>query len=257
MNLGKVASNADRQTRKRWYARINWNAHVVPLVQEAVEAFGKEPWAKGHCPPHVSLLSDTIRPHEMPADPAAQLGDAISIQFGVRPGLADAAVPPGFSRPLLSAERAGLVFCQATSGAVSVFIYPPGAAATPRYYLVARYRDPADLTRSHIRRHLHDLFDLDVCFTRHSASSVAYGKQLLLLQDRAEAMQAGSADIVAHLQRLTHLMRGLAKLYRASRASAKGASHAHLVWLSAYGACRTPRPPKFGRHTEPLRAAMR
>lgn len=249
MNRSKLASRAERTALKRRYARINWNAHLVPLVQEAVAAFAKDPCAKGEWP-QVALLSDI--PHLEHADLEARPGDAITIQFGAHPGYAAAPAAPGYSRPFLAEDRTGLVFCQDASGGVAVFVYPPAAARpAQRHYLVARYRNPAQLTRSRLLRLLHELFEMDHCFSRHPAS-VASGRRLLLLEARSAALEAGSADLMAQVRHLTHLARGLVNLYRLAQATPK--ARPQPVWLAAYAAHRVPRPPRFGRTHGPLRA---
>jgi hypothetical protein len=35
----KIAAKAERVARERRFARINWNAHVVPLLREATKEF--------------------------------------------------------------------------------------------------------------------------------------------------------------------------------------------------------------------------
>ena len=143
MNPDNVVAMPDREALKRRYARINWNAHLVPVVREAAADFGRA----GHPLPQVRLDSEAIDRDAVGDDSSATAEDTLTIQFGI-----DAPAPS--SRPLPA-----LVFAQAPSGAVAVFLHPGGTpAAQPRR--IGDYRDPAELTRSRVRRLLRSLFDM-------------------------------------------------------------------------------------------------
>lgn len=155
----KVVAMAEREAEKRRYARINWNAHLVPVAREAVADFGGSSAAKDHPLPQLALLSDAIDHGEIVGDASVEAGDALTVQFGVRPGGIDSPAPPGYSRPLIAPGKPALVFAQDASGAVAVFLYPAGPSAE-KSQRIGEYRDPADLTRSRVRRLLRSLLDM-------------------------------------------------------------------------------------------------
>jgi len=51
MNIAKIASWGERAVTKCRYARINLNAHLVPVVREMLGEFEKELRAKKFSPP--------------------------------------------------------------------------------------------------------------------------------------------------------------------------------------------------------------
>ena len=146
----ETTESPDRETLKRRYALINWNAHLVPVVREAVAHFGAH-MPKGRPMPQVALRSDIVG-----RSSSAETGDALTIQFGVCGGV-EVAAPPGHARLFITPGRPALVFAQTFSGGVSLFLYPTGETGEEPTR-VAHVRDPADLSRSRVRQLLRSLF---------------------------------------------------------------------------------------------------
>lgn len=223
MNITKIASKAEKAALECYYARVNWKAHLVPVVREAAKDFGQQLEAEGYSRPHFSLLSESVSREEIILDPSNHLGDSITIQFGVRPIASNSMAPLGKSSPLLVEKRAALVFSQtAASGMVVVLMYPPSSTAakpTQPYYLIGTYQNPSELGRLKINKFLRDLFEIDLCCSTQTAPSAASAKLLVKLEARAAAIQSGSKGIFAYVKYLGYLVRGLWYLYRASHAS--------------------------------------
>ena len=224
MNITKIASKAEKAALESYFARVNWKAHLVPIVREAVEEFGRKLEAEGYSRPYLSLLSEALSRGEIVLDSSnSHFGDSISIQFGVRPIATNSMAPLGKRPPILVEERSALVFSQlSASGMVMVLIYPPSSAAskpTQQHYLIGTYQNPSELRKSQIIKLLRDLFEIDLCCSTQTAPSAAGAKLLVKLEARASAIQSGSAGIFAYVKYLGYLVRGLWYLYRASHAS--------------------------------------
>lgn len=223
MNIFKISSKAERAAIESRFARVNWNAHLVPIVREIVSEFGNELKSKGYSAPHLSLLSEAVSSGEIVLDQSTHLGDSITIQFGMRPIATNSLAPIGKHPPILVEKRARLMFSQeAASGVVMVFIYPPTSAnskPTQPHYLIDTYQNPSALTRSRVRKLLRDLFEIDLCCSTQTAPSAASGKLMVKLEAREKEIQSGSSGIFAYMKYVGYLVRGLWSLYRASHAS--------------------------------------
>ncbi|MEO6293416.1 MAG: hypothetical protein ABIO88_12450 [Burkholderiaceae bacterium] len=223
MNISKIASKAERAAIESRFARINWNAHLVPIVREIVSEFENELKSEGYSAPHLSLLSEAVSCGEIVLDQSNHLGDSITIQFGVRPIATNSLAPIGTRPPILVEKRAAIVFSQAAaSGVVMVLMYPPSSensTPTQPHYLIDTYQNPSSLTRSRVRKLLRDLFEIDFCCSTQTAPSAASGKLMVKLEARAKAIQSGSAGVFAYVKYIGYLARGLWHLYKASHAS--------------------------------------
>lgn len=192
MDTEKIVEMSDRESLKHRYARINWNAHLVPVVREAVANFGSASGVKGHPLPKLELRSKTIDRGGILGDASTAAGEALTIQFGACPGGVDAPAPPGYGQPPVAAGKPALVFAQTPSGAVAVFLYPAGmSAAEPRR--IGDYRDPADLTRSRVRRLLRSLLDM------HCGGSPRAGKVAEMAEREALKRRYARINWNAHL----------------------------------------------------------
>jgi hypothetical protein len=222
MNISKIVSNSERAKIESRYARINWNAHLVPTVKDAVHKFGGRLQTVEHKSPHLSLLSEAVRREEIKLD-QNHLGDSITIRFGVRAIATNSIASPEKQPHILVEKRASLVFSQDTaSGAVIVHIYPPSSVASEtalKHYLVGAYQNPADLREPKILKYLHDLFEIDLGCSTQTAPSLICGKLMVKLQARATAIESGSAGIFGYAKYIRQLIRGLWYLYRSSHAS--------------------------------------
>ena len=223
MNIAKIASKADKAALESYYARVNWNAHLVPIVRNVAENFGRQLEAEGYSRPYFSLLSESVSREEIVLDSSSHLGDSITIQFGVRPIATNSMAPLGKSSSILVEKRAALVFSQtAASGMVVALMYPPSSPAakpTQPHYLIGAYQNPSELGGSKINKLLRDLFEIDLCCSTQTAPSASCAKLLVKLEARASAIQSGSSGIFAYMKYIGHLVRGLWYLYRASHAS--------------------------------------
>lgn len=221
MNIAKTTSKAERAAIESRFARINWNAHLVPIVRLMVGEFGNKLQAEGNSSPHLSLLSEAVKRNQI--ETSSHLGDSVSIQFGVRPIATNSMSPLGTIPPILVEKRASLVFSQvAASGVVMVFIYPPSSEVskpTQPYYLIDSFKNPSQLTKLRVKQLLQYLFEIDICCTTQTTPSVTCDRMIVKLEARAKAIQSGSAGIFAYVKYVSYLVRGLWYLYRASHAT--------------------------------------
>jgi hypothetical protein len=254
MNQGKVASRADVQ---RQYACINWKAHLVPLLRQAVAEFAGRPEAKDYRRAHVTLLSEAAGRNEVAVDTTASLGDSVTIQFWAGTAATAAAGAAGYSRPLMVAGKAALVFSQVgDSGAVAVFFYPPTSShgkATQPYYLVDRHDNPAAITRARVRKLLHDLFEIDLCHSNHATHLGPRGLRLAEVEARAAVIEGIGAGLAGYVASLAHMARGLWCRYRAAAAAPRAVAHSQIIRVAVSHAYKFARPPRFGRIGEPIR----
>jgi hypothetical protein len=153
---------ARRTSRDCQFARVNWSAHVKPIVTERVAAFASTLKSKGCNEPYCQVLGDFVNPFDPPDN--EEFLNSITINFGSRP-LPLRTVVKVPSRLRVVAERqAGLVFSQLASGGVVIAIYPPTselAKPDPEYYLGAILSDPLELTQSLVDSLLVQLFRID------------------------------------------------------------------------------------------------
>jgi len=223
MNISKIASKAEKAAIDSRYSCINWNAHLVPIVQNAIEEFAALLEAEGYSRPHLSLLSEAVHREELALDPSNHLGDSITVQFGVRPIATNTVSPLGKMPPILVETRAALVFSQAAaSGSVVVLLYPPSSAAAEpkrKHYLVGAYESPLEIRKPKVLRYLRDLFEIDLSCSTQTAPSISCAKLLLKLEARATAIESGDMGIFRYAKYLGTLIRGLWHLYRSSHAS--------------------------------------
>ncbi len=96
MNTAKIVSKAQKTALESRYACINWDAHLVPIVQEAVEEFSRRLATDGYEVPHLLVRSEAVS-SQKPVS-SSYPGDTVSIRFGARPVATNSESPLGGNR---------------------------------------------------------------------------------------------------------------------------------------------------------------
>ncbi len=217
------ATHARRAARESYYAKINWNAHLVPVVRRAIQEFGKDLQSRKCSPPLLTQLAEEISKGNMPQDANSDVGDSISIWLGRRPIAARTLSSLAGGSPILVEEGATLVFSQqAASGVVYVLLYPPSSAISKpekSYYLLGIFQNPNLLTAAQVNQLLNDLIELDICCSTQTTPSLTCGKLLAKLDAREKALQGSDNKIFVYVKYLRYLCQALWKLYRAVHAA--------------------------------------
>jgi hypothetical protein len=148
-----VAAVASRLRLEAWFARINWNAHLLPTVRGAVKEFSQESKVSGLGEVYLSVLSEDFSRGHYSNQKEEIWGDSITIGFGSRAVPVRAVVKVANRQRVLAETRAALVISQTVSGGVVAFIYPPTSdvqASENRYYAVKYWQNPATARIPHI-----------------------------------------------------------------------------------------------------------
>ena len=208
------------------YARINWRAHVEPIVVARVAAFAKCLKEKGADGPYHEILGENIPPWEQPRE--EQWLNSITVAFGARPLPLRPVIKVPTRRRVLTEIRAGMVFSQLASGGVVIAYYPPKSElAKPKreYYFAGVLSDPLELTRTLVDSLLTQLFRLD-----QACSAVTLRR-------------GAGAEIMRSLERQDAAVRrdsAWSSVAKAALAAAKVASPLAKLVAAAHGA---PTPP--------------
>jgi hypothetical protein len=217
--IAKTVAKAERSSLESYFARVNWRAHLVPVLRGTYESFHETLRSKGIVPPAWFDLGDDIAKGSVPLQSQNQdLGESISIQFGVLPlAAATLALRAGLHR-VLAEERAALVFSQtAASGEVAVFIYPPSSSVSEpskAYYLVDHFTNPRSLTVARAERLLHELLDVDLrCSTQ--ASTLSAATLLAKVEARERSLDGGKSELFRYVKYAIWLARGLWRIGKA------------------------------------------
>jgi hypothetical protein len=165
--------------RERAYARLNWNAHVVPLVESRARALIAELTEAGEDAPYIDGLAEHGRmlrclwaiveddPEQLMKqneDQKEAWTDSLQVDFGSRPLPLRAVVPVKGRTRVVAERRAVLLFSQLPSGAVAILLFPPSsevAKPEPVSYLVRLLDDPRNLTEGMVNGFLRQLYTLD------------------------------------------------------------------------------------------------
>ena len=212
------AERANKEARESRYARLNWHAHVVPVVEESFAAFCSTLNAARLSTPFISRLSDAQASAPLNEGSEEIWGDSITISFGARPIPIRAVIPVKGRLRVLSEVQAALVISQiASTGAVIALLYPPKSEISrpEKPYFVARYfRDPRDIRRKNVMSLLNETLHLDCRCASVVSSTRRCARLIARLRAREEAFSGRPSKLWGWARYMYLAIRALFTLIR-------------------------------------------
>lgn len=208
-----------------YFAKVNWNAHLVPLVQRVESEFSDELKMAGLKTPHLSLLSKDVRSGMYEEQKEELWGDSITISFGCRPVPGIPVVRVKTRTRVLSEDQSTLVFSQSVSGSVVALIYPPSSdVAKPLkpYYMVRHWRNPGEVNERDVRHLLKLATKVDVFCGSYVYPNREGERLLVKLQVRDAVIADGGSPIWVNLMYILRFAGGVLRLYGVGKPSVGG-----------------------------------
>lgn len=222
----KIASyknSSIRSVAESRYARINWNAHLVPIARRVVANFSEVLKKERYSPIYLSQLKDSVTKDHPDFQTISELGDSITIWLGNRP-IATNSIGSLHGESKLTIEKgASLVISQlAASGGVLAMLYPPESPVSKSskpYYILDSFSNPRLLSETRFNDYLELLVKIDALCSTQNTPSVTASKEIVKLQARESALEGNSGSLFTYIKYLRYLVSGLFKVYRAAHAS--------------------------------------
>jgi hypothetical protein len=216
------AVQANRNARESHYARINWHAHVVPIVETCFARFCSVLEKAEQDPPYLSRLSDAAQESFLRSVTEEVWGDSITISFGARPIPIRPTLAVKGRQRVLSEKQASLVISQmATTGSVIVAFYPPHSEISrpeKPYYVARLFADPRDLRPSIVMSLLRELYVLDLRCAAVVSPSKRCAKVMARLKAREDAFNGRPSSLWGLVRYGYYLAKGLFALWRNAHA---------------------------------------
>ncbi len=212
----KAAAKASHMKLEAWYARINWSAHLLPMVKLAVERFCASDSANAVGMVHLSVASEAYARGHYRDSKKELWGDSLTISLGTRGVPVKAVVPVAGRLRVLAEERAALVLSQALSGGVVALLYPPKSdtdESVKPSYMVGYWFNPREIRLQDLDRLLTltgetDLFCGSEVFPNRRGARV-----LAKLHAKDSALSTGGSKIWIWLQYIFKVVGGTLRIY--------------------------------------------
>jgi hypothetical protein len=214
--MSKLIELANRMYLEAYFARVNWHAHLLPLVKTSVQEFSSELKKLNLKEPYLSVLSEDVRKGYFDHQESEIWGDSITVSLGCRPIPARAVAPVKGRSKVLSEDQASLVISQSVSGSVVALIYPPSSeVAKPLkpYYMVDFWSNPGEIRSVHIKNLLQLMSETDMFCGAAIYPNKRGTKLLTKLQAKDAILANGGSRIWVWLQYIFQATKGVLRLY--------------------------------------------
>lgn len=214
--MSKLIEIADHMYLEAYFARVNWYAHLLPLVKTSVQKFSSELKKLNLKEPYLSVLSEDVRKGYFDHQESEIWGDSITISFGCRPIPARAVAPVKGRSKVLSEDQASLVISQSVSGSVVALIYPPSSeVAKPLkpYYMVDFWCNPGEIRSVHIQNLLQLMNETNMFCGAAIYPNKRGTKLLTKLTAKDTILANGGSRIWVWLQYILQATKGVLRLY--------------------------------------------
>jgi hypothetical protein len=216
VNTPTSIERAQRLHMEAYFSRVNWKAHLLPIVEAEVREFSSQRRMQNLNEPHLSVLSQDVASGYFDEQKYEIWGDSISIGLGVRPIPVRAVAPVKGSIKVLIEQQPSLIFSQFVSGSVIALLYPPSSeVAKPlkTYYIADAWANPVDVRPKHVSQLLALLNEVDL-FCGASIYPNPRGQRFLArLEARDAVLAKGGSRIWAWLCYTFKATKGVLRLY--------------------------------------------
>ncbi|MBK6999303.1 MAG: hypothetical protein IPH35_04820 [Rhodoferax sp.] len=216
VNAPTLIEIAQHMHLEAYFSRVNWKAHLLPIIEAEVQSFSSQQRTQHLKEPHMSVLSQDVARGYFDNQKSEIWGDSITISLGRRPIPAIAVAPVKGSIKILSEEQPSLVFSQFVSGSVIALLYPPSSeVAKPLkpYYVVDSWANPASVRPKRIKQLLALMNEADL-FCGAATYPNSRGQRLLAMLEARDAVLAkGGSRIWVWLCYTFKATTGVLRLY--------------------------------------------
>ena len=163
--MRKLIQSAERVHLEAYFARVNWRAHLVPVVVAEIQNFLSDLKPLGLKNPYWSIVRDDANKGYYDNQKSEIWTDSITISLGFRPIRVNAVVPVKGRFRTLSESQASLAISQHVSGYVIAMIYPPSsdlAMPLKPFYVVDSWQNPGTVQPRQIRKLLGIMMEVDI-----------------------------------------------------------------------------------------------
>jgi hypothetical protein len=215
--IKKILEGSDQAQLQGYFARVNWNAHFVPIAISALAEFKEE--LSHHNWDRVDwwvLSEDAAKGHYAKAKNEVW-GDSISVSLGAARSLSPTAIIKVSGRNRLLVEnQASLTFFQSVSGTVVAIIRPPTSeVAQPLKvaYVVDSWKNPGTATHKQIRKVLELLLEVDLYCSAATLTDSKGIKTLAKLQVKDAVLSRGGSRLWVRLMYVYKIVRYILKIH--------------------------------------------
>lgn len=219
--MKKLIKTANRMYLESYFSRVNWGAHLLPLIKVVVAEYSDTQRKFGpkelHLSEfHLSIASEDAQKGLFVNQQSEIWGDSIEASLGSRPIPARAVVPVNGRIKTLTEVQASLVFSQAVSGNVIALIYPPSsdvAMAKKPYFVVDMWKNPREIRPLHIRNLLRLTQEIDIYCSAAIFPNKKGARLLAWLHAKDSILAEGGSRIWVWIKNIFKGSAGVLRLY--------------------------------------------